>query len=516
MSVPPHSHTTANNPWELFGLDLRTIGQDWLHAMRQLHRLPPLRWFELNPSVQLIRADHSTALWRNARLRAQQEASTADANPPVFAVELPEALLLRRSLHLPELPEAQLRDAVLLDVLSSSPFAQDDIAWGFIQTRTDTGWRTDAAFASRAQIAQHLAGLPQDWPSAQSEVWAFAPQSLQPIVLQGYAEGLREGARARRRTQTWLALGTCALLLGALALTPTLQLRRQALQADAAYNQLIAQTARLAEERAALTTALENIHQIRQRQSMRVNLAQVLQFLSELLPADVFLHTLEFENQPAAQAGNSDTGATEGDGALVQKLVLMGEADNAAAVIQLLGAQDAFTDVRTTQPVQQVPNANKERFTVQMAIAPGAFNVHYSTEDLPEPQAQQPAQLPQAPAPEAPQPPATAQPAEAAPPAATAAPTPAPQAPVPQAPAPQPPAAPPTTAQPVSRVPANSGATPMTPPQLAPSALPVSSGLAGQAPDPAPAPAPEAAPAPDEASHAMPDEGEPNEEAGEP
>lgn len=479
MSAPPlqsnASQSTQANPWELFGLDLRTIGQDWLHAMRQLHRVPPLRWFELNPRVHLLRADSSTAYWQGARLRPH---SDGDAQAAFYAVELPENLLLRRQLSLPDLPAAQVRDAVALDIFSSSPFAQDDIAWGYVQTPGEAGTQIAAAFASRAQIAQHLTQLQQQgWPVEQSEVWVFAPTDAhgsaagEPIVLQGYAEGLAEQARGRRRRKALASLAVGAALLGALALTPTLQLRSKALQADAAYNQLRAQTERLSHERATLASALESVVQIRQSQDTRVNLAQLLQFLSDLLPDDVSLHSLDYEN-PKPDA--------ESEAPARQTLRMMGEADNAAAVIQLLSDQEAFSDVRTTQPVQQVPNADKERFTVQMNIVAGAFNTGYSAEALPEAPEAPASQEPEAPPQEPQQPPQTPPEQAQQPPAQGAAEKPAEQPAQAQPPAAQTPAPAPTARR--RQADERGGVTPMTPPQLTPSTLP------GQGPAAAPAP----------------------------
>ncbi|MDO4706359.1 MAG: hypothetical protein Q4A98_09170 [Comamonadaceae bacterium] len=488
---PPTYDSPAANPWELFGLDLRTIGQDWLHAMRQWHQMAPLRWFELKPLVQVLRADRSVAFWQDGRWQPGGAATSAVA---ARAVQLPETLLLRRNLQLPDLPDAQVRDAVALDIFSSSPFEQDDVAWGYVQTRTGTGLQTMAAFASRAQIAayltQALSASPASWPAEHSEIWALpvhAGEAVQPIVLQGYGEGLAEQARRRRRVKAWTALAVGAALLGALALTPTLQLRRQALQADAAYNQLVAQTGRLAEERAALTMALERIAQIKQRQAQRVNLAQVLQFLSTLLPADVSLHALEFAHEKTE--GGHTPGQESGEGSAPMPkpmLKLLGEADNAAAVIQLLSAQAEWVDVRTTQPVQQIPQANKERFTVEMTIAPGAFNTRYSPEVLPEalPEAEPAPESQPAPEPSLPAAAPSASPFQAAPSAH-------PQVTQPS----QPPAAASPAADAPSRTPPNAGVTPMMAPQIAPKALPVSPALAGQraAPQATPAENPDAA-----------------------
>lgn len=368
MSAPPSSYNqTPSSPWVLFGIDLSTVGQDWLEAMRRLYGVAPLRWFELNPAIHVLRSDGIAQQWQAGQLQALNANARANATPaPFLAIELSENLILRRNLSLPNLPSAQIKDAVALDLMSSSPFQADDIAWGYVQMDQGDGVQIHSAFASRSQIAQYLNSAAQQygWPSDSSEVWAFVPGTAQPIILQGYAESLAEQARNKRRLQASVALLVLAGLAGALAITPTLQLRQQAIQAETAYQQLLAQTSQLTQERALFTKALDSVAQIKQYNEERINPLEVLELLSDELPEDVSVTSLEIENQT---------------------IELTAEADNAAAIIQALSELDSFAEVRSTRPVQQVARANKERFTVEMLIAKGAFDVKYSQELFVEP-----------------------------------------------------------------------------------------------------------------------------------
>ncbi|THJ36035.1 hypothetical protein E8K88_01815 [Lampropedia aestuarii] len=367
MSAPSSlDNQTPASPWVLFGIDLSTVGHDWLKAMRQLYQVAPLRWFELNPTIQVLRSDGRIAQWQSDQLLVTAGNAPAQQQP-FTAVELPEDLILRRALSLPDLPSAQIHDAVALDLMSSSPFQADDIAWGYVQTASEDGVQIHSAFASRTQIAQYLDSVAtqQAWPSAQSEIWVFAPGSAQPIIFQGYGETIAEQARNKRRLRASTALGLLGLLLIAAAITPTLQVRHQAIQAEQAYQQLQAQTSTLSEERAQFTKALDSVAQIKTYNEQRINPLEVLELLSELLPKDVSVIGLKIEGQ---------------------SVELTAEADNAAAIIQALGELDSFTEVRTTRPVQQVAQANKERFTVEMRIAPGAFNMKFSEELIAEPE----------------------------------------------------------------------------------------------------------------------------------
>ncbi|PAT36551.1 PilN domain-containing protein [Vandammella animalimorsus] len=385
MSAPPSSippEKPNDSPWVLFGLDLRTIGRDWLQAMKQLHRRAPLRWFELEPSYQLLRADGSLARWQGGRLRPQEpQPPSGDhgSHAPLWAIELPEALLLRRSLTLPQLPAAQIRQAVALDIVSSSPFPEDELVWGFCERPSGQhggARQIEAAFGARQHIQQYLDGLrqrppaqdgaaalPAAWPLERSELWAFTPQGGQPIVLQGFAEGIAQQAINARRQRTWLALLLAAALLAALAVTPTLRLHNQAIEANQAYHALLAQASGLDGERTVLMSALESATHIQAQMARRVNPAEVIELLSKLLPDDVSALELKWDDEA---------------------IDLTAEAGNAAAIIQLLSEQPAFAEVRTTRPVQVVPRADKERFSVQMRLAPGALNTGYTSEPLPE------------------------------------------------------------------------------------------------------------------------------------
>lgn len=370
MSAPPPSdNPPSSSPWVLFGIDLSTVGQDWLEAMRRLYAVAPLRWFELNPVIQVLRNEGSMVRWQADHVGGLKTGAPIDtsASQALFsAIELPEDLILRRTLTLPHLPNAQIRDAVALDLMSSSPFQADDIAWGYVQTTSDNGVQIHSAFASRTQIAQYVERVRAQygWHSQGSEVWAFVPGTTQPILFQGYGEPLAERARNKRRLQTSLALVILTGLITALAITPTLQVRQQAIQAEQAYKQLLAQTGRVTEERAQFTKALNGVAQIKQYNEQRVNPLEILEMLSEVLPKDVSVNSLQIEGQTVE---------------------LTAEADNAAAIIQNLSELEAFSEVRTTRPVQQVAQVNKERFTVEMHIAPGAFNAKYSVEAFVEP-----------------------------------------------------------------------------------------------------------------------------------
>lgn len=349
--------------WSLFGIDPRTLGQDWLRALTLLNRYPPLKWLEKEPVVQVLRADQSLALWDGEKLHPQSgsagKAAGEGGEPPqAYAVELPEDLILRRSLTLPRLPQQQIMDAVWLDISNSNPFAEEDVVWGFAQQPEGEYLRLDAAMASHAQIGNYLQQVQtrrKDWPVAQSEVWALGGSGT-PIVFTGFAEHVRQDLINRRRGKNWLMLGALALLLGAVLVTPTLQLRSKALQADDAYNRLVEQAAEATAERDAFTRMMEDLEVVKTAQASRVNALEVLNQLTRSLPADVSINNFRLEQG---------------------KVELSATADNAAAIMQLLGDMDEFSEVSSSGAVTRNPIVDKENFSVELTVASSAFNKLY-------------------------------------------------------------------------------------------------------------------------------------------
>lgn len=72
------------------------------------------------------------------------------------AIELPEAILLRRTLNaMPAMPQEEIAQAVALDVRDASPFVLADLVWGYsTQPVAQGGLLIDIVFASRKQATQ--------------------------------------------------------------------------------------------------------------------------------------------------------------------------------------------------------------------------------------------------------------------------------------------------------------------------------------------------------------------------
>jgi general secretion pathway protein L len=317
--------------------------------------LPGLRWLAPAVRVRLQRADGSLADWDVTGGVAVPVPGQATGEAAARAVELPPERLLERRLMLPALAPADLAQAVRLEVASASPFGPDQTVFGYAAAPPQGGvCQVDVAITSRQQLQQLL---PADAGQAASEVWALPAGAdraapLRPVVFQGFGEGTRE--RAALRALAWrlglLVLGLA--LLAALLLSPTLLLRHRAQQADQAFVALQRQAAPQIAQREALMQRAERLRAIGQFMEGQLALAPVMDMLTRTVPDGAWLTQLRAE-------GN--------------KLVLNGNADDAAALVQLLAAQPGVRDVRLASPATRGQGASKETFVIEMNLDSGRY-----------------------------------------------------------------------------------------------------------------------------------------------
>ena len=91
----------------------------WLSGLESLVAGWRARLAPADP-VLVLHADGSQSVW----LGDQKLQITPGAKPPAFvAVEIPDDLLLHRTLDLPRLSQQDVEQAILLEVRGSSPFA---------------------------------------------------------------------------------------------------------------------------------------------------------------------------------------------------------------------------------------------------------------------------------------------------------------------------------------------------------------------------------------------------------
>jgi general secretion pathway protein L len=402
---------SIQNDLRLFGLDLRHLGQDLRRAWQGLEQSPLLSWLTPEPTVRLLHSDGQASLWQMGATPSVRRGAAAGPAPRFTAVELPQELFLQREISLPALADDQVRAAVALEVQSASPFAAADLAWGYRSAEAGNGQlRVVAVMASRPQVAAHLQSLPSlktphpplgagaapESPQV-PEVWAFADAVRQPVVLAGYGEPRRLRHIAIRRNAGHGLLALALVLLAAIALTPTAQLRMRAVEAMRLHAELVERAAPLVDKREALMQSVEQLKGLSHELAGRIDPLRVVETLTQVLPDDTSVQNLKLQGA---------------------KVTISGVTANASSLMQLLGAQPGLRDVRAPSAATRAPGAQRESFVVEFVLDPASFNVVTTT---PEPSPAEPA--------------ASAPAATASQPASAAAP------PVPPAAAPNPPPA---------------------------------------------------------------------------
>lgn len=331
--------------WVLFGLDLQRLLSDWLLGWRELAmslRLPV--W--LTPCVPIaVRFPDGSE-----RIHAGASRDVLVGRPsPVRsrALCLPDEIVLTRRIHLPPLPKAETVSAVTLAVASNSPFLESDTVWGYRIAgpgSADPRVAIDLAIASRAQVLGALADHPPADMHASSppEVWAQTDEGM--IVMRGFGEARRE----RLERTHWSRLAALAalvlLLAAALLATPLLQANLQVREA----NQRLAALSESAAADVGARDAL--LQQMRQGEAVvahlkpRLDPLGLLEHISTLVPDTAYLTSLRLER----------------DGTVS----ISGLATNAAALVDTLGRDGAFTNVRTLSAISRDAATNLESFSI--------------------------------------------------------------------------------------------------------------------------------------------------------
>ena len=337
MSSATHSQTS------LFGVELADIWASLTRPWRNLHRSAGLRWLAPLVPVRLIQADGRDSVWAGDR----QVTGVPDGSIAFVAVEVPEDLYLRRSLSLPPMEAADLENAVALDIQSASPFEIQDLVWGY-KARAVAGQQViNAVFASRRQIGQFLESMGSRLPAGSvPEVWVRS-EAGDPVILRGYGEDRRARYVASRWKMGVALVMLAAGLLTAIAVTPTAQLRLRAIQATQANDEAARRAQPLLRKREQMAQASADMALLHSIMAQRVEAAYAMDYLTRIIPDDTSLLSLNIQ-------GN--------------KVVLMGQTANAAALMQRLSSEAGLRDVRAPSPAIRPLGSAKETFTVEFTF----------------------------------------------------------------------------------------------------------------------------------------------------
>lgn len=344
----------------LFGLDLSGA---WAHLRQLASTLPLLQWLQRaipGTHATLLAPDAQTTAHKHVLLRGSswlQEAPApaapeAKRQPARFsALLLPEDMVLTRSLTLPPLSQADLAAAVQLQVLTHTPFAEQDTVSAYSAQRNEATQQlhVQLVLASRAAIQAVQQQVVDSHQLTQApEVWA--PTAHAAVLCPGWGEQPR---LRHERLQRWRLLASGLVLLGlllALALTPSLKLHQKAVQARQQTQALVQQTTEVAAQRQAFMAQVQTLSALAPQLSEQVDPLKVLLVVTQRLPDDSALQSLTLEGK---------------------RLSMQGVSDNASRVQELLSDEPGFRSVRLPSAITR--EGEKERFVLEAELDPAHF-----------------------------------------------------------------------------------------------------------------------------------------------
>ncbi len=350
MSSAPNSPTQTR----FFGLDLASLWSDLAVAWRGMMDWPALSWLWPQSEVRLCLPTGDLALSHGLDARPVQDQRRAQS-ARFEAIVLPEKLLLRRTLSLPELQPSELRAALSLEVQSLSPFPLDELTWTHeVASRHSGTLSVDIVLCSRKLIAQHLETVQAQLKSQNPEVWIPSARGPGFLLLSGFGEARRQRESAMwRSASAVLALLALTLLL-AIAVTPSAQLYLRALQANQAMTVLGQKAAAAIAQRETLVQASERLTDLTRLINKSVPPLQILKLITESLPDDTSLLSLQIQGL---------------------KVIITGQTVNAAALMKQLGGTPGLREVKAPIPATKPLGAQRESFTIEFMLDPAKLNL---------------------------------------------------------------------------------------------------------------------------------------------
>lgn len=338
---------------QLFGIDLRMLWRDMCRPWQEMHHWPLLAWLTPEVPIRLFQADGSQAVWLGNKTQIQAP-NAKEASSGFVALELPEDQVLRRMVAMPAMSDAQIVEAAALEAQTISPFPKEDLVWGCRgRAQQSNQSEIEVVLASRRHVEQYLqTQVARLGVSVVPEIWALTGDG-RPVVMAGFGEGARA-----RHVRTWrrigyVCLGLVACILVAILLTPTAQLRLRAIEAVSSYDSARARTQPLAHEREVLVKNAEQLAVVSEVLGARIDPLRVMDLLTQALPDDTSLLSLQIQGT---------------------KVTIAGQTINAAALMQHLSTQSGMRDVRAPTAATRPLGVTKESFTIEFTLDTKAVN----------------------------------------------------------------------------------------------------------------------------------------------
>ncbi|MDF1486405.1 PilN domain-containing protein [Ramlibacter sp. H39-3-26] len=336
---------------QLFGLDLRRLWRDTCKAWSRLLQRPALDWLA-PPITVLLHKPGGTELWQAIGKNLAPARAARLAQVQAWAMEVPDDRVLWRRLTMPSMPAAEVANAVALEADNASPFAREETALGYIVATEagQRGLRVDLALASRRQIDQYMLVQRKEPGSIMAalppEAWAIA-QDGRPVVLSGFGEALRARLDARGRRIGYGLLAVAVVLVLAIMLTPVIQLRHRAIEAVNRFDDLVARTQPIVQQRSELAQGNEQLADVGTILAVRIDPLRIMERLTQVLPDDTYLQSVSIQGL---------------------KITMSGQTANAAALMQLLSSQPDFHDVKAPSAATRPLGAPKETFNIELKL----------------------------------------------------------------------------------------------------------------------------------------------------
>lgn len=264
-------------------------------------------------------------------------------------LRLPADAVLTRRTSFPAQVREKLPQVVRLELDRLSPFSADQVVHDFTvasAAKGDARIAVDLALCKRDRVADWLkrleeAGSPVDeitwegaWPKANLLPPEERPRRRQPLIT---------GARLLAAMVLLLSVATVA--------TPLWQKVRLLESLDAEVNRLRGQAIEVDDLRQELEKARQGSTVVLQLKWDEPRVIDLLRELTDRIPDDTWVQSLEYQNQ---------------------EVQLRGESGQATALIGLLEEAPGFEGVSFRSPVTQVARTGKERFNLAFTFSPEA------------------------------------------------------------------------------------------------------------------------------------------------
>lgn len=318
-------------------MDVRRPAQVFVSAWRSF------LWSEGSPIREAL--DEPVTLLREGEATHYRAGNpVAECTTLSTAILLPDSMVLSRVLTLPGAAEANINTVVALEAKASSPFPEDDTAYGWsITGRNDETIQVKLAICARSAVMEYLAAHYQTHDHTEYEIWAGLDGAM--LVIPGFGETRRHqryrGELVRIGRQ--LAL-LCVVLIASVALAAGLKYLEMK-RVESNYEEVRRRAATAVDLRETLSQGNRTVDAANELIGRQVDFYPELVRLSSLLGDDTWLTQLELRSG---------------------EFKINGQSPDAAAVMQKLTDEPVYSDVNAPAAIRKSRRGNVERFVLEI------------------------------------------------------------------------------------------------------------------------------------------------------